>query len=262
MKYNPPPGSLDPNAPFITGTPGITRGSPICGEALEHPQREILAVIEGAGITPNALDLTQLFQAIQGIVEARDANAPGDIILYKGDFMPDNITPKHATSGLPRSGWRLCDGGGGTPDLRDVFVRGATPQTAGQKGGTEKHKHTTSGSITETVAGGSIASTTPGNVGATTLSVAQMASHFHISCAGGSGYFGVTAWGGGVTTSPSGNNHCAAASSGSSTPHTHTSPAHTHAYTGTAHTHVFVGNTTNEVEHLPPYYSLCYIMKL
>lgn len=262
MKYNPPPGSLDPNAPFITGTPGITRGSPICGEALEHPQREILAVITGAGLTPEATDLTQLFKAITSIVEARDANAPGDVIMYNGAFMPDNITPKHATTGLARSGWRLCDGGGGTPDLRDVFVRGATPQTAGQKGGTEKHRHTTSGSITETVATGTIVNTTPGNVGLTTLDLSMLPWHKHgLSLRPGSLTSSQAYLNGGVAGT--GNSDLQYIDyAGSSLGHTHSSPAHTHTYTGTAHTHVFVGNATSETDHLPPYYNICYIMKL
>jgi len=41
------------------------------------------------------------------------------------------------------SGWSLCDGGGGTPDLRDKFVIGAPAATdPGGTGGSTSHSHT------------------------------------------------------------------------------------------------------------------------
>ena len=65
MKYNAPPGSLDPDAPFSNGLPGLQKGSPIPAEAVEYTQREIVAAIAAAGLTPDNNDLTQLWQAMQ-----------------------------------------------------------------------------------------------------------------------------------------------------------------------------------------------------
>lgn len=76
MKYNQPYGSTDPNAPYVDrDTPGAVAGSRVPAAAIEHPQREIMAVIAAAGIAPNGADLTQLLQAIQKIVDAATGGA-------------------------------------------------------------------------------------------------------------------------------------------------------------------------------------------
>lgn len=68
MKYHAPFGQPDPDAPFINGNPGAgIEGSIPPAAAIEHPQREIVAAIVGAGLTPDDGDLTQLWQAISGI---------------------------------------------------------------------------------------------------------------------------------------------------------------------------------------------------
>lgn len=64
MQYNAPPGSQDPNAPYVNGIPGVQKGSPVNANAVEYPQREIVSAIEAAGLTPTNNDLTQLAQAI------------------------------------------------------------------------------------------------------------------------------------------------------------------------------------------------------
>lgn len=65
MEYNAPPGSQDPNAPYVNGIPGVLKGSPVNGHAVEYTQREILAVIEAAGLTPTNEELDQLLRAIR-----------------------------------------------------------------------------------------------------------------------------------------------------------------------------------------------------
>ncbi|WP_421359978.1 hypothetical protein [Agrobacterium rosae] len=76
MKYNAPFGSTDPNAPYVDrNTPGAIAGSRVPAAALEHTQREIMAVIVGAGLDPSGTDLTQLFQAIQKIIDAATGGA-------------------------------------------------------------------------------------------------------------------------------------------------------------------------------------------
>ncbi|EGJ50261.1 gp53-like domain-containing protein [Desulfocurvibacter africanus] len=68
MRYTPPVGAVDPGAPYVDGNPAAgIQGSAVPAAAIEHPQREIAAVIEAAGLTPDAEDLTQLQQAIQAL---------------------------------------------------------------------------------------------------------------------------------------------------------------------------------------------------
>lgn len=71
MKYNAPIGAADPNDPYIDGNPGAgIEGAAVPAAALEHPMREIVKVITEAGITPDAGDLTQLYQAIVAIASS------------------------------------------------------------------------------------------------------------------------------------------------------------------------------------------------
>lgn len=65
MKYNPPAGSQDPDAKYVTGQPGKVRGSAVPAEAVEHPQREIVEVIKKAGLEPSGDDLGQLWKALE-----------------------------------------------------------------------------------------------------------------------------------------------------------------------------------------------------
>lgn len=59
---------------------------------------------------------------------------PGMIMLWHGAIVD-----------IP-SGWTLCDGTMGTPDLRDKFVRGAGgSQNPGDTGGSATHDHTFTG---------------------------------------------------------------------------------------------------------------------
>ncbi len=241
-------------------------------------------------------------QALSGVdtLSAELANSvfPGMLLVYSGPFHTDNVTPKHKVTGAVLANWKLCNGANGTPDLRNKFVRGADVAGAGKSGGVETHTHTTSGAIANTTAAGTIASTTPGNVGATTLTAAQLARISPIvrqvtgmakNNPGNTGFafggiyittndyggfspaiasspmqdtatsasgFGMTYWA--TLTNRSGTIN----SFGSSTSHTHASAAHTHAFTGTAHTHTFTGSNTGSTSNLPPYYTLCYIMKV
>lgn len=71
MKYAPPYGSTNPAAGYVDGNPAAgVIGSPVPAAAVEHPMREIVNVITGAGLTPSSTDLTQLRQAVQGLIAA------------------------------------------------------------------------------------------------------------------------------------------------------------------------------------------------
>ncbi len=72
MKYVPPIGATDPNAPYVTENlaAGI-EGSPVAAEAIEHPMREIMSVITGAGLVPDVEQLDQLKAAIAKMIADR-----------------------------------------------------------------------------------------------------------------------------------------------------------------------------------------------
>ena len=76
MKYNPPAGSQDPDAKYVTGQPGKVRGSAVPAEAVEHPQREIVEVIRQAGLEPSGDDLGQLWKALQHCSRKRWPSPP------------------------------------------------------------------------------------------------------------------------------------------------------------------------------------------
>lgn len=260
MKYNPPAGSQDPDAKYVTGQPGKVRGSAVPAEAVEHPQREIVEVIRQAGLEPSGDDLGQLWKALQqlftekvavatkekaGIVKPGSglsvkedgtldvtvsAAIPGTIVAFAGTFGGEgNRHPIPLGGSEPDTGWVLCDGGsdgkGGTvPDLRGRMIRGASDSVpAGSTGGSETHSHEFSGKVWDT-----------------TLTVEQMPSHTHsytrYSSKGGDGH----------------NYEQWYADSTQTTGATGGSQPHTHGLLG----------VTKEASTLPPYYALAYIMHI
>ena len=256
MKYNPPAGSQDPDAKYVTGQPGKVRGSAVPAEAVEHPQREIVEVIRQAGLEPSGDDLGQLWKALQqlftekvavatkekaGIVKPGSglsvkedgtldvtvsAAIPGTIVAFAGTFGGEgNRHPIPLGGSEPDTGWVLCDGGsdgkGGTvPDLRGRMIMGVSDAyEAGSTGGSAKHSHSLSGTV-----------------GDTTLTEAQMPSHTHT--------FGIGTYG--SSAEAKGNT-----SSKQRTDATGGSQAHTHTLEG----------TSDEVANIPPYYALSFIMR-
>ena len=259
MKYNPPAGSQDPDAKYVTGQPGKVRGSAVPAEAVEHPQREIVEVIRQAGLEPSGDDLGQLWKALQqlftekvaiatkekaGIVKPGSglsvkgdgtldvtvsAAIPGTIVAFAGTFGGEgNRHPIPLGGSEPDTGWVLCDGGsdgkGGTvPDLRGRMIMGASDAyKAGSTGGSAKHSHSLSGTV-----------------GSTTLTVEQLARHSHAITVP-EDYQGVgteySQWHG--TRAGDTKNE------GSSQPHTHS-----------------LSGASEEASSLPPYYALSYIMR-
>ena len=260
MKYNPPAGSQDPDAKYVTGQPGKVRGSAVPAEAVEHPQREIVEVIRQAGLEPSGDDLGQLWKALQqlftekvaiatkekaGIVKPGSglsvkedgtldvtvsAAIPGTIVAFAGTFGGEgNRHPIPLGGSEPDTGWVLCDGGsdgkgGAVPDLRGRMIMGVSDTyKAGSSGGSAKHSHSLSGTV-----------------GDTTLTVAQLASHGH-------GINIPTEYNGEGTryrqwvNTKSGNT----SATGGSQPHTHD-----------------LTGASGEANGLPPYYALAYIMRL
>lgn len=133
---------------------------------------------------------------------------------------------------VARENWIICDGGsdgnGSTvPDLRGRMIRGASDSVpAGSTGGSATHTHSLSGTV-----------------GATTLTVKQLASHLHpvpansinyITSGNGQVYY-VLLRGSGVNTSSTGD-----------------SQSHTHTLSG----------ASGAADSLPPYYALALIMRI
>lgn len=97
---------------------------------------------------------TRLLAQIQNAIGAVGSIPTGSIVMWSGSDVP--------------SGWALCDGQNGTPDLRDRFVIGASSTRAvGSTGGSDKvtltegnlpaHTHDISGAtFTDNGQGGSL----------------------------------------------------------------------------------------------------------
>lgn len=90
MKYHPPFGSVDPNAPYVDkNVPGAVRGSAVPAAAIEMPQREIVDFITKAGLTPTDDDL-QLARAVQaGKVNYAVAGGTGTAVTATLSPAPD-----------------------------------------------------------------------------------------------------------------------------------------------------------------------------
>ena len=134
-----------------------------------------------------------------------------------------------AASAVP-AGWALCDGTSGTPDLRGRFIVGA---------------------------GGSYAVGATGGAETVTLTTAQMPAHSHsITAAAEEAGAHSHTLARGTTGADSGSRTVTTASG--NTVSTGEAGAHTHTITATA------ANTGGGAAHenRPPYYALCYIMKL
>ena len=151
-----------------------------------------------------------------------NAFVTGMIMLWSG-----------STSSVP-SGWRLCDGGGGTPNLRDRFVVGAgSAYAVNATGGYEdatlvSHNHTVSGG-TSSAGAHSHALRMSGYKNPEPRKAARItAGDDGFSYAGNAGAY--------LTTEG----------------------AHTHSWSGTT---TKIGESGIK-KNLPPYYALAYIMKL
>ena len=142
----------------------------------------------------------------------------GGIIIWSG-----------SAAAIP-TGWLLCNGASGTPDLRDRFVVGA---------GSTYAVAATGGAATVTLTTGQLPSHTHTFSGTTNTTGA----HTH---SGGVSNTGIYSQVGNATQ----NLHPVITSTGSAGDHAHTFSGTTGSIgSGTAH------------ENLPPYYALCYIMK-
>ena len=172
----------------------------------------------------------------------------GAILLWSG-----------IVSAIPES-WALCDGTNGTPDLRDRFIVGAggaySELEQGGDGGA---------SITGTIGLGG-AHVHNVEVGEHTLLESEIPSHKHgngVADAGGL-FFNHGSFAASPTTGENPqNNHDNPGTIEGWTTNTGGGDSHTHEDSSTsndgAHSHDI---TLDDVSFLPPYFALCYIMKI
>ena len=238
------------NSPNITG--GTITGATISG----IPD---LAVVDGGtGASTAAGALTNLGLTVTA-AQINTAMPTGGIIIWSG-----------SAAAIP-TGWLLCDGTNGTPNLRDRFVVGAgSTYAVGATGGSvtvtlsqaNLPAHTHSVSITS--GGESVGHTHSGSTGTTgglEGSIYGISEGFW-SQGACDGVFTKLAWANvfsptngdqsqGGRAYFNGNNHAHAFTTGGQ------SVTHTHLVSGTTGS---IGSGTAH-ENLPPYYALCYIMK-
>ena len=155
----------------------------------------------------------------------------GGIVAFSGTFSGRN--PVDMKSKKAMTGWCLCDGtktnGLAVPDLRDRMIMGAgTTYQTGSKGGAATHTHGVSGTV-----------------GATTLTVAQLASHQHPNRARNNYYGKGAKIGNGTDENPVTGTEDILAAGGSQ-----------------SHTHSLTGVKSGSASSLPPYYALAYIMRV
>ena len=159
------------------------------GETLTWVKGPAFTATPSAGAVPKA----DASGKLNAWVDVPTPWSPGDIKMWFGEL---DATGKYPLiNGVANTSWHICDGTGGTPDMRDRVPVGASASKAkGASGGSETHGHTVSvtvgnhaaASITGSVASAysGVSSSTAsasisGTVASTTLSITQMPSHSH-----------------------------------------------------------------------------------
>lgn len=163
---------------------------------------------------------------------------PGTILAFSGEFDTDGY-PIDKLTGLADKGWHLCDGTNGTPDLRGLFILGASDAHAvGSTGGEED-------------TGLSIDHLPPHSFSGTT-STANLKGSFRgndWSLMGDASGIVTKNWNEGKRDAPNGS----------------TSQNIIRMDINASHDHTFTTNTLGSgVKHnnMPPYYTLAFIMKI
>jgi hypothetical protein len=153
--------------------------------------------------------------------------------------------------------WFLCDGANGTPDLRDKFILGAAATEAHLVGGSED------ATPTGTLAAGG-AHTHSLTIDDHVLTEAEIPAHQHGAGLGQNSSTGTSVFlhgfqAGSASSSitqdgDNTNNEALTESIGGGDGHTHTG----NTASDGSHAHTFTGDSLSVI---PPFYSLCYIMK-
>ncbi|MBB6253015.1 tail fiber protein [Nitrospirillum iridis] len=157
-----------------------------------------------------------------------------DVTTLKAARIPSGSILMWAGSSIP-TGWVLCDGSNGTPDLRGRFILGGSTADIGKTGGASTATTGSAGQHSHS-----------GGTGGTALTVDQIPSHSHGFHTGTGEQTLQSGFAANAQNGPAFQNLTTDAAGGGKA-HTHTIPE------DGAHTHT--------VSVLPPYYTLVYIMK-
>lgn len=221
-------GSSTPLTTYTTNAGTTPNTNPIILDAAGRCSNEIwmqtgysykFVLQTSAGVTLQTLD--NLYPILQNASATASTFTTGMIIIWSGSI------------GSVPSGWALCNGSNGTPDLRDRFVIAAgSTYAVGQTGGSAdaivvSHTHTATSTVTD-----------PGHV-----HTLQDAFARKITAPAGGGIGGSTNT---PASAPNGTDFISAISAT-----TGITVATTNATAGTSGTNA----------NLPPYYALAYIMK-
>lgn len=204
----------------------------------------------------------------------------GDIMIWSGSI-----------ASIP-GGWALCDRTPGTPDLRDRFVKGTGIQgEVGTTGGATTHTHATHTPLTHSITDPKHSHAPPPTTATATTGLALSAhsgtavANHSFTPTGTVGAIAATATAasprGGSTANVAAQTHTHPAPSltmnlvtlthsvTQPSAHTITDPAHSHiisAATGTSSTDISIGDHSisphDSPDSQPPWFKLCYIMKL
>ena len=199
---------------------------------------------------------------IKSVLLATFPNITGAVTVTQGQLNvpipPGLISLWYGSTATIPSGWALCNGSNGTPDLRDRFVVGA---------GLTYGVGATGGSLTSSAAGGHSHTESPagghnhtGVTGDTALTSAQMPSHTHTwtgtQTAEDNNFTAGSNWLREGSTVQSSSFTVTTTATGEGAAHNHT--------IGTDGSHSHTINSVGDHSHsvTPPYYALAYIMKL
>jgi hypothetical protein len=172
----------------------------------------------------------------------------GTILLWSG---PAKSIP---------AGWVLCDGANGTPDLRNRFIRGASGAgVVGEAGGSAVHTHLAAGHEHPVPALGHVHSIDTMD----DISTDPAGDHTHeVGTAIGNSIHVDQLGFGGVTVAAEGHTHTLRTSRPAWHRHVLNIPGTGTVGTTSTNTISIDDSLVQSAGNLPPYYALCYIMKL
>lgn len=183
---------------------------------------------------------------------AQEILPAGTILIWSG-----------VVADIPK-GWQLCDGTNGTPDLRARFVMGGGGSiNVGTTGGnlnftlslTESnlpaHTHSLSGLTSDTAGSHSHTISDPGHAHT------QYSEYFNLASVDSA----LSLMSRGLPQPPAGRNSGPAVNASSTNITINTSGGHTHTFPGATTSSVGSGASV-AIPTTPPYYALCYIMRL
>lgn len=201
-----------------------TDGNFIVGDGSTWVAESGNTVLNSIGVTATTTELNVMDGITASTSDLNTASThyvpSGGIIMWSG-----------AIVAIP-SGWFLCDGNNGTPDLRDRFIVGAgNTYSVGNTGGADS----------------------------VTLSTSQIPSHTHTGTTSSAGDHSHSvsirdAWQGN-TVDNNGGGFMYVGQNNTNNYTTNTTGAHTHSFTSSS-----TGGGSSH-ENRPPYYALAYIMK-